>query len=123
MAKATAKTAKQTKAAPEAPAQAAEAPVLRKKDFVERVAKASGAKKAVVRDVAQAVLEVLSESLEEGEKIALPPLGKMRVTRTAMNNGASVLHIKLKRGSADATAVAAQKDEKSAADPLAEGAE
>ncbi|MBW0157637.1 HU family DNA-binding protein [Sedimentimonas flavescens] len=123
MAKATRKTTKKTEAAPEAPARVAEAPVLRKKDFVERVAKISGAKKAVARDVAQAVLEVLSEALEKGETIALPPLGKMRVTRTAVNNGASVLHIKLKRGSADASGAAAQKDEKSAADPLAEGAE
>ncbi|WBL32042.1 HU family DNA-binding protein [Sinirhodobacter sp. HNIBRBA609] len=123
MAKATRKTTKKTEAAPEAPARVAEAPVLRKKDFVERVAKISGAKKAVARDVAQAVLQVLSEALENGETIALPPLGKMRVTRTAVNNGASVLHIKLKRGSADASGAAAQKDKKSAADPLAEGAE
>ncbi|MCT2541110.1 HU family DNA-binding protein [Sedimentimonas flavescens] len=123
MAKATRKTTKKTEAAPEAPAQAAAASALRKKDFVERVAKISGAKKAVARDVAQAVLQVLSEALEKGETIALPPLGKMRVTRTAVNNGASVLHIKLKRGSADASGAVAQKDEKSAADPLAEGAE
>ena len=123
MAKATRKTTKKTEAVVEAPAKTTEDVVLRKKDFVERVAKVSGAKKAVARDVAQAVLQVLTEALDKGETIVLPPLGKMRVTRTAANNCASVLHIKLKRGSADAPGAAAQKDEKSAADPLAEGAE
>ena len=90
---------------------------VRKKDFVERVAARSGAKKPVARDLTEAVLDVLAQALARGESLVLPPLGKLTVVRQTDKAGGEVLHLKLKRASAEA---GAKKDEDSAQDPLAE---
>ena len=91
---------------------------VRKKDFVERVAARSGAKKAVARDLTDAVLEVLAQALAKGESLAVPPLGKLMVVRQSDKAGGEVLHLKLKRTNAEAEA---KKDEDFDQDPLAEG--
>ncbi len=100
--------------APEAPAAVVQ---VKKKDFVERVAARSGAKKAVARDLTDAVLEVLAQALTQGESLALPPLGKLTVLRQSDKAGGEVLHLKLKRANAEA---GTKKDEDSRQDPLAE---
>lgn len=91
--------------------------LVKKKDFVERVVAASGAKKAVARDMTEAVLRVLGEALSNGEGLILPPLGKLRVAKHIDKTGAEVLQIKLKRSTAEP---GAKKAEKTGADPLAE---
>lgn len=91
--------------------------MVKKKDFVDRVVAASGAKKPVARDLTEAVLKVLGEALSKGESLVLPPLGKLRVARQLDKSGGEVLQIKLKRMSAEA---GAKKAEKTGADPLAE---
>ena len=99
---------------PEAPAATVQ---VRKKDFVERVAARSGAKKPVARDLTEAVLDVLAQALARGESLALPPLGKLTVLRQTDKAGGEVLHLKLKRTIAEA---GAKKDDDSGQDPLAE---
>ncbi|PTV94275.1 DNA-binding protein [Rhodobacter aestuarii] len=91
---------------------------VKKREIVERVALRSGAKKAVARDMTDAVLAVLAEALAAGETLVLPPLGKLTVQRQAERGGADVLHLKLKRPGSGA---ADKKDEISGEDPLAEG--
>ncbi|WP_164880108.1 HU family DNA-binding protein [Paenirhodobacter ferrireducens] len=91
--------------------------VLRKKDFVERVALAAGVKKGKVREITDAVLQVLGEALANGESLAIPPLGKLRVTKHAGKDG-DLLQIKLKRIEAGG-----KKGEKTDEAPLAEAEE
>lgn len=71
--------------------------VVKKKDFIERVVAASGAKKPVARDLTEAVLSVLGAALAAGESLALPPLGKLRVTRQIDKQGGEVLLVKIRR--------------------------
>lgn len=74
------------------------APVLHKKDFLERVLATSGAKKKDAQTVVEATLKVLGEALSKGESLALPPFGKARVSRQIDKNGSDMLVIKLRRG-------------------------
>ena len=90
---------------------------VKKKDFVERVALRSGARKPVARDLTEAVLAVLGEALSKGETLVLPPLGKIAVSRKLDKTGGEVLHVKLRRMAAADTA---KKGEDSAEDPLAD---
>jgi len=91
--------------------------VVRKKDFVERVALVAGVKKGKVREITDAVLQVLGEALANGESLAVPPLGKLRVTKQVGKDG-DLLQIKLKRIEAGG-----KKGEKTDDAPLAEGEE
>lgn len=72
-------------------------PTLRKKVLVERVARATGAKPKLVKDVVDATLAALGDALSMGEDLHLPPLGRARVSRTRGDN-ASMLIVKLRRG-------------------------
>ena len=93
---------------------------VKKKDFVERVALRSGARKPVARDLTEAVLAVLGEALAQGETLVLPPLGKMSVARSVGKAGGEILHVKLRRM---ALPEDAKKDADSASDPLADAEE
>lgn len=89
----------------EAPAGAAEGTlVLRKKDFIDRVVARSGAKRGEVRQIAEALLEELGAALAANETLALPPLGKLRVTRTQEHAGADTLVVKIRRAKAETEA-------------------
>lgn len=83
---------------------AAKGGTLRKKDLVERVVTASGAKKKDVRGIVEAVLAVLGDALHAGEILALPPFGKARVNRQKDTAGGETLVVKLRRGKAPASA-------------------
>lgn len=71
--------------------------LLRKKDFVERVVAASGAKKKDARDVIDATLKALGEALAAGESVVLPPFGRARVSRQVDRKGGEMLVVKLVR--------------------------
>lgn len=73
---------------------------LRKKQLLERVAAASGAKKKDARDIVEAVLKVLGDALHAGEILALPPFGKARVNRQKDTAGGEMLVVKLRRDTA-----------------------
>ncbi len=106
--------------APVAPAQPPDSSlVIRKKEFLERVVAASGAKKPVAREVTEAVLKVLGEALAAGESLALPPLGKLRVARQLDKQGGEMLVVKIRRGESGP----GNGTEKTAKAPLAEDAD
>jgi DNA-binding protein HU-alpha len=82
VAKPRARPAAQAKPAPEAQVAAAasalvrvvgETIALRKKDLVDRVVAASGAKKKQVKDIVAHTLKVLGDAIGKGEQLHLPP--------------------------------------------------
>ena len=81
-AKAPRKAAAKATAAPAAAEPGAEAPNLRKKDLVEKVSAALGAKKGSVKDVVDATLVAIAASLKAGETLTMPPLGRIKVIRS-----------------------------------------
>ena len=91
--------------------------VIKKKEFLDRVVAESGAKKPLARDVSEAVLKVLGAALAAGETLALPPLGKLRMTRQIDKQGAEVLLVKIRRAEPGAGEGAGKKTAKA---PLAE---
>lgn len=110
-------TSKSRKSAPQpdAPAPQSAAPAekgasLRKKDLIERVAQVSGAKKKDVKAAVEATLQVLGEALARGEALALPPLGKARVSRQKEAGAGEMLVIKLRRGAGAGGAAKAAKE-------------
>lgn len=85
----------------EAPTEAAPAVaelVLRKKELFDRVAAATGAKKGDVRQITEAVLDILGKALAAGEVLALPPFGRARVNRQKDLSTGEVLIVRLRRG-------------------------
>jgi DNA-directed RNA polymerase subunit H (RpoH/RPB5) len=84
----------------EGAAEAGEATLmLKKKDFVDRVVKASGAKRGEAKGVIEATLQMLGDALVAGESLVLPPLGRLKVSRQIDKAGGDTLVIKLKRSS------------------------
>ena len=87
-----------------APAEEATLPVkggtLRKKELVERVVAASGAKKKAVREIVEATLKVLGDALAADESLALPPFGKARVNKHKGLASGEMLVVKLRRAGA-----------------------
>lgn len=82
VAKPRARPAAKAKPAPEAQVAAAasalvsavgETIALRKKDLVDRVVAASGAKKKQVKDIVAHTLKVLGDAISKGEQLHLPP--------------------------------------------------
>jgi DNA-binding protein HU-alpha len=73
-------------------------PFLKKQELVERIVKASGAKKKDVKLIVEAALGVIGDALSAGEELNLPPLGKMKVNRQRDEGNAEVLILKLRRG-------------------------
>ena len=72
---------------------------MRVKDLVERVAAAGDFKKKDVRDIVEATLIELGKALEAGESLNLPPFGKMHIrNHRAIDNGASAMTLKVRRG-------------------------
>ncbi|MDN5785543.1 HU family DNA-binding protein [Pseudorhodobacter sp.] len=76
--------------------------MMKKQEFVERVVKATGAKKKDVKLILEAALGVLGDALSAGEELNLPPLGKTKVNRQKIEGNAEVLILKLRRGTGNA---------------------
>lgn len=71
--------------------------VVKKQELVDRIVKASGAKKKDAKLIFEAALGVLGDALSAGEELNLPPLGKIRVNRKHQNGTADVLVLRLRR--------------------------
>ncbi len=103
------------------PTEAAAEPsvMLRKKEFIERVAARTDAKMGQVRDITEAVLAELGDALSKGETLSLSPLGKLRVNRQVERSEHEVLVVKIRR-STDGDDANDEGGEKTDTDPLAE---
>lgn len=71
--------------------------VVQKKDFVERVLAATGARKAEARPIIEATLAQLGDILSAGETLAVPPLGRCRVSLEKDARGGDVITLRLRR--------------------------
>lgn len=80
---------------------AAQAPqpaqVVQKKDFVDRVIAATGAKKSEARPIIEATLEQLGAALSAGQTLAVPPLGRARINLEKDLRGGDVITLRLRR--------------------------
>jgi nucleoid DNA-binding protein len=83
---------------------------VKKKDFVDKVAAASGVKKGEVKSVLDAALAIMVERVMAGDELVLPPLGKLRLLREKDNGKARIATLRLQ--------VAGEGE--GASDPLAE---
>lgn len=101
---------------PEAGIAAAPVVTLRKKEFLERVVTASGAKKKDAREVIEATLRLLGEALAKGESVLLPPFGKARVSRHVDKKGGELLVIKLRRSEEGGAKKASKTDDEALAE-------
>jgi nucleoid DNA-binding protein len=81
-----------------------EALSIRKKELVERVVAASGAKKKQVKEIVEHTLKVLGEALAKGEELNLPPFGKAKVNRSKGSDTGTTMMVKLKQGGDQAAA-------------------
>lgn len=90
---------------------------LRPKDLIARVAEATGGKIKDIRGTVAATLEELGKSLDAGEILVLPPLGKLRVAPGKAEGGDGPMRLKLHRGAGVAGKKKAEKE------PLAEPGE
>jgi nucleoid DNA-binding protein len=72
------------------------APQLKMKDLVERVVKASGAKKKGVKEIVEATLATLGDALAKGEAINLPGFGRAKVAHAEDKGAGKPMTIKLK---------------------------
>ena len=72
--------------------------VVKLKEIIDRVVSAASLKKKDVKPVVEATLKAIGDALAAGEALILPPLGRLRVSRSKdMVNGA-MLTLRLKRG-------------------------
>ena len=71
---------------------------LKSKDLVARVAEATGGKVKDVRETVLATLDALGKSIDAGEVLTLPPLGKLRLIPVKGDKTPGALRLKLQRG-------------------------
>ena len=98
-------------------------PELKKKDLIEMVLGQGGIKKKYAKPVLDALLVALRVALEDGRDLNLPPLGKLKVTRSKDGQGAHVLTCRLRLSSVETVKKPGDEVEKPKAAPLAEGGE
>lgn len=76
---------------------AVQGPEMKKRELVDVVVKRSGVKKKDAKQVVDAMLAVLGESLADSRELNLQPLGRLKVTRVKQTNGGQVLICKLRQ--------------------------
>lgn len=87
------------------------AAAVKLKDLLEQVAARASVKKKDARPVIEATLAILGEVLAAGGALVLPPLGRVRVSRTRDAANGATLTIKLKRaGGAKKSGPGAEED-------------
>lgn len=77
------------------------AQVVQKRDFVDRVVAATGAKKSEVCPIIEATLDQLGAALAAGETLAVPPFGRARINRSRDMRGSEVITLRLRRKISD----------------------
>lgn len=93
-----ARAPKAPKAATASTAGGASSPgVLKLRDLIERASDASGLSRKETRPVVEALLVTLGDALAAGDTLVLPPLGRVRVSRSKDLDNGTTLTIKLRR--------------------------
>ncbi|MDN5567489.1 MAG: DNA-binding protein [Paracoccus sp. (in: a-proteobacteria)] len=71
--------------------------VVQKRDFIDRVIASSGARKAIARPIIEATLAELGRVLSDGQTLAVPPLGRARISLEKDARGGDVITLRLRR--------------------------
>ncbi len=71
--------------------------VVRKADFIDRVASGSKLKKNQVKDATETILTELGRALDRGEELALPPLGRLKLVKRKDQGGNEIITLRLRR--------------------------
>jgi nucleoid DNA-binding protein len=88
--------------------------MLKMKDLVDRVVKASGGKKKGVKDIVEATLTALGDAFGKGEAVNLPGFGRAKVAHAEDKGAGKPMTIKMKSQGTPAAA-RARKDPLAAA--------
>ncbi|AUH63710.1 HU family DNA-binding protein [Paracoccus zhejiangensis] len=72
--------------------------VVQKREFVDRVVEATGAKKGDVKPIVEATLDQLGRAFASGETLVVNPFGRARVSmRKSNGKGSEVINLRLRR--------------------------
>lgn len=71
--------------------------VVHKRDFIDRVVAATGARRAEARPIIEATLLQLGLVLSAGQTLAVPPLGRARINLERDSRGGDVITLRLRR--------------------------
>ena len=72
--------------------------VVQKREFVDRVVDATGAKKGDVKPIVEATLDQLGRAFASGETLVINPFGRARVSmKKDLQNGGEVINLRLRR--------------------------
>jgi len=88
------------------PSDPANATVLQKRQFLNRIAQRTGQRSADIRDIVEATLAELGDAIAAGQTLALPPLGRARINRQKDISGSEVIVLRLRRRKGDVTSSA-----------------
>ncbi|UWQ93383.1 HU family DNA-binding protein [Rhodobacteraceae bacterium M382] len=70
---------------------------MKKKELVDLAVERSGVKKRDAKPAIEAALAILGETLADGRELNLPPLGKVKINRTADNGKTKVIICKVRQ--------------------------
>lgn len=98
------------KAASPQTAEPDNARVLQKRQLVARIAQRVGQRSTEVRAVVDATLAELGEAIAAGHTLALPPLGRARISLQKDVSGTEVIVIRLRRRNLGPASEAGQND-------------
>nr|WP_111297865.1 DNA-binding protein [Paracoccus saliphilus] len=75
--------------------------VVQKRDFIDRVLAATGARRNEARPIIEATLAQLGQVLSAGQTLAVPPLGRARINLEKDARGGDVITLRLRRRPTD----------------------
>ena len=75
----------------------ANAKVLQKRQLMAQVVRRTGLRSSDIRPVVEATLAELGDAIASGMTLALPPLGRGRVSRRLDPSGAEIITLRLRR--------------------------
>lgn len=96
---------------------------LRKKEFVDAVARRSGVKRGDAKTAVEAALAELGEAIASGRNINLPGFGKLKLNRSKHLANAEVFVAKIRQPKSNDNGAAQEPGADAPKDPLAEAAE
>ena len=73
------------------------AKVLQKRELLALVARRTGLRNSEIKTVVEATLAELGEAIASGMTLALPPLGRARISRRNDRSGGEVITLRLRR--------------------------
>lgn len=90
---------------------------LKKKELIQMIADKTGQKKSEVKQVAEAMLDILGDQLAAGRPLNLQPLGKVQVLNEKLQPNAHIIKCKLRRTIANDAETVASANADPAASP------